>query len=100
MSSASGSVATSIDHLIPNILLKMQFPNAEDLCVNVSAYTRVQDQVSTPTNLSVLIYSQLNLSQCLYTSSNVGKNEWELVYKIVRLTLSVKSKWLTFWFIK
>ena len=41
----------------------------------------------------------LKLPECLYTTSRVGKIEWALIYKIVEVTLLVKSQCFVFLFI-
>ena len=40
----------------------------------------------------------LTLSQCLCNTSRVRENKRALVYKVVRLSLSAKSKRIVFWF--
>ena len=37
--------------------LKRQWPDAKFLLVEVSTYTRVQDKISTPNNLSAFLYN-------------------------------------------
>ena len=44
--------------------LKRQWPDAKFLLVEVSTYTRVQDQISTPNNLSAFLYNYLKLCVC------------------------------------
>ena len=68
--------------------------------VEVSPYTRVQNQILTPSNLFLFVYSQLKLSGCLFTFPTVDKNELALLYKTVGLFLSAISKYIyIFWFI-
>ena len=62
--------------------------------VEVSPHIKVQDQVSDSSDLPVFRYSKLKPTECLQTTSRVTKNERTLVYKIIELSLSPKSKLL------
>ena len=42
----------------------------------------VQDQILTPSDLFVFCYSYVKVSQFLYTTPRISKNEWELTNKI------------------
>ena len=50
-------------------------------CIIVFPY-KVQNQITTPNDPSVISYNYLNLSKYLYTTSRVGKNEWRLFTKL------------------
>ena len=67
--------------------------------VEVSPYTRVQNQILTPSNLFLFVYSQLKLSGCLFTFPTVDKNELALLYKTVGLFLSAISKYIYIYFL-
>lgn len=54
------------------------FHAVEVSLVKGSAYTRPQDKIATPSDVSFLIYSQLKMSKCLYTTFRVIKDEWLL----------------------
>ena len=58
--------------------LKRQWPDAKFLLVEVSTYTRVQDQISTPNNLSAFLYNQLKL--CVCTISQESRKQSECFY--------------------
>ena len=64
--------------------VKLCFKEAINMLVEVSLYTRVQNQISTPSNLSVFLYSYLKLSDCFYIVSRFSKIGCALVYKISR----------------
>ena len=53
--------------------LKRQCPDTDILRVEASRYARVQNQISTASDLSVFSCSYLKLSECLNTTSRVGK---------------------------
>ena len=57
-------------------ILKRQCLDAANvLRLQGSTSTRVQDQISIPCDLSVFSYSQLKLSEWLWTTSRVDKKE-------------------------
>ena len=63
--------------------VKRQYPDGKVTTVEILPDATVEDQISTPSDLFDFSYSELKLSECLYTTSRVGKNEWVLVCKIV-----------------
>ena len=73
-----------------------QWPDAEVLHIKESPFVRVQNQISTPSDLPVFSYSKLKRSECLCTSPRVSNNEWTFVNKILGLSLSVKLEWFVF----
>ena len=64
-----------------------QFPDAEVLFGESCLYSRIKDKVSASSDLSVLVYNNSKLPQCLHTTSRIGKSKWALVYKVVGLSL-------------
>lgn len=64
--------------------LKEPHPDAQVFRVGISPYTRVQEQVSTLSDLPLFCYSY-KLSESLYTTASVAKDNWGLVYKVSEL---------------
>ena len=64
--------------------LKEPYPVAQVFRVGISPYTRVQEQISTLSDLSLFCYSY-KLSESLYTTASVARDNWGLVCKVLEL---------------
>ena len=67
--------------------LKEAMPDVKVPYIEVFLYARVQDNVSTPSDLFVLSYNCFKRSDCFCTTSRVDINGWTLASKIVGLLL-------------
>lgn len=68
--------------------LKKLCLDAEVLIAEASDFTRVQNQISTPSHLSVLQLAKIVKLFKLYL--RVGENKWVLVYRIVGFLFTSK----------
>ena len=68
-----------------------QCPDAEVLHIKESPFVRVQNQISTPSDLPVFSYSKLKRSECLRTSPRVSKDECTFLTKF--LGCHCQSNW-------